>query len=400
MMEKYLWNSFYTWLNLMPMKPTSHASHIICDLLVKIELIGGNMLNKLKDCLMAAMVVGIMLSCENSTFTPPTGPSDPCQGNTHWDPAVQGCVPDNTSTVPVAPVDDFSQYPRVEVQGGILTVSGADLKAFTAFVLPIKSRAYSYALCIEAQSHGLNTARVFIEARNWTSAPGYLAQVAFNYDPEALEQVMHGMGEAGCAVQLVLNATAKEESRQAGLNLITQGINQFRDWPNVFYSLVNEYKHPSSVYDRADAKAFLRHADNLCPGCIIGLDEALRATTDFSHRACSSGRCDYIAWHPDRNDEAVENNIFFNRAVARSGGPVFFDELVAYATEAEMNVWPALQGRCTISLCGKGSDLERWNHANEVYNIVLDSGGAPCWHTVGHMLLLDDPAMLTWPQEH
>jgi len=300
---------------------------------------------------------------------------------------------------PSPPPEDFTQYPVVEAYGGQLTVSGGIVKAFTAFTLPITSRQYASDMCIVAQQHGLNTARVFIEARNWTHAPGYLAQVAFDYDPIALEEIAHGLGQAGCAMQLVLNATAKEESTIAGLSLISQGMKQFRDWPNVLYSMCNEYKHPSSVYDTGDAKAFLEHANSLCPECIIGIDEALRDIRQ--HRACGPSRCDYIAWHPNRNNPDIENSQFFNRIATMSWGkPTFHDELIAYASDQNFQDYPTLKNRAVISCNGSGTEQCRYEHANEVYNMVLDSGANPCWHTIDHMLCLIAPSAMAWPQEH
>lgn len=326
-------------------------------------------------------------ACDNST----TGPDIP-------DPNTTTTVPVNP---PVPPPDDPYQYPMVSATGGQLRVQDDILKAATAFVLPIRSREYAYDWCVVALSHGVNTARVFIEARNWTKAPWYLAQVAFDYDPVALEEVAHGLGMAGCAMELVLNATVKEESRAAGDDLIRAGIKQFKQWPNVLYSMVNEYKHPSSVYGLNDAKHFLNFANSLCPQCIIGVDEALDVIHE--HQACGvNGRkCDFIAWHPGRNDPRIENIKFFSRTVTRSWGkPTFFDELIAHATDQNMQDYPNLWGRGTISCNGRGTEQCRYDHANRVYNLVLNSGGNPCWHTIDHMLLLIAPSAMAWPQEH
>ena len=92
------------------------------------------------------------------------------------------------------------------------------------------------------------------------------------------------------------------------------------------------------------------------------------------------------------------------------GQPVFFDEMIAFASNQNFDDYPILRGKCTIgqkagmmvpmALCGKGDEVDIWRHANEVYNMALDAGIHPCWHAIDQMLCIIPPGQMYWPQEY
>jgi hypothetical protein len=327
---------------------------------------------------------------------------DDCDSNPAG-PDITDPVPTTTTTAPTTPPPiDPATFPRVEVAGGQLWVDGELLKATTAFTLPLQGPGYATSFCHEMRLHGVNTARIFPETVNWIGAPGYLQQVAYEYDYEATKLTIEALGQAGCAVQVVISATWKEYPLQNNLNLVREVTKVFKGYQHIVWSVMNEYRHPSShpsVNASAAAKHLLREFNAECPSCLVGVDEALRVDTT-KHRACGgTGLCDYFAWHPDRNNDKIDNNRFF-RSSKRFGQPVFFDEMVAYASEQNFQDYPILRGKGTIALNGQGSELERWTHTNEVYNMALDEGISPCWHAIDQMLCLISPSEMSWPQEH
>lgn len=340
--------------------------------------------------------VACLDTCDNNPTAPPVDP-----------PAVTGPI-----DPPVPPTINPDTFPLVERAGNLLLVDGQFLKAVTAFALPAQPPAYAADFCYEMQQNGLNTARIFVETRNWTGAPGYLQQVAFDYDYEAVKATVEALGQAGCAVQIVISATVKEEPLSVNINLIKEVTRQFKDYRHIIWSVMNEYKHPSShatVNSSGAAKDMLRAFKQVCQSCIVGIDESLRESTT-KHRACSgTSLCSYFAWHPDRNDDEVENNRFF-RSAKSMGQPVFFDEMIAFASNKNFDDYPILRGKCTIgqkagmmiplALCGREDEADIWRHVNEVYNMALDAGIHPCWHAIDQMLCIIPPGEMYWPQEH
>ncbi|MHA1962663.1 MAG: hypothetical protein ACW99U_20925 [Candidatus Thorarchaeota archaeon] len=338
-----------------------------------------------------ALTIGL-IACIESCDSNPTAPNpDP-------DPTTT-----TTSTPPGPPPIDPTMFPRVENAGGELWVDGELLKATTAFSLVPQGPGYATSFCQEMRMHGVNTARIFVETGNWVNAPGYLAQVAFPYNYEDTKKTIESLGQAGCAVEIVIIATLKEEPLQNNLALIRRVAQDFGNkYKHLVWSVANEYKHPSShssVNSSGAAKEMLRLFNSICASCIVGVDEHLSERTD-RHRACQgTGLCDFYAWHPDRNDEDVENNRFM-RGSKRMGRPTFYDEMVAFASDQNLKDYPILNGKGTIALFGRGTESERWRHTNEVYNMAIDEGISPCWHAIDQMLCLIDPALMWWPDEH
>lgn len=343
----------------------------------------------MKKYLITAVLIIGMIACLDDCDKNPVGPGP-------TDPPVTTTIP------PEPPGINPDTFPEVTQGGGQLWVDGELLKATTAFALVPAGPGYATSFCQEMRINNINTARIFVETRNWTGAPGYLAQVAFDYDYEATKATIEALGAAGCAVQVVISATVKEEPLSVNLDLITTVTKAFRAYKHIVWSVMNEYKHPSShdtVNSSGAAKDMLRAFNSICESCLVSIDEALRDNTT-KHRACSgTGLCDYFAWHPDRNDDDVENNRFFRNS-KRMGQPTFFDEMVAFASEQNFQDYPILRGKGTIALNGKGTELERWTHANEVYNMALDEGISPCWHAIDQMLCIIPPGQMYWPQEH
>jgi hypothetical protein len=343
----------------------------------------------IKYILLPVVLTVGLIACIESCDNNPTGP-DP-------DP------PPTTTTIPPQepPPIDPNSFPLVENAGGELWVDGELLKATTAFALVPRGPGYATSFCQEMRTHGVNTARIFVETRNWTMAPGYLAQVAFDYDYEATKSTIEALGQAGCAVELVISATVKEEHLKTNLVLIRDVANAFKGYQHIVWSVINEYAHPSSsgsVNSTSAAKDMLRTFNSVCPACLVGIDESLRVGTR-KHRACSgSSLCDFFAWHPDRNDDDVENNRFFQRS-KNMGRPVFFDEMIAFASDQNLRDYPSLNGRGTIAYFGRRTESERWRYTNEVYRMAIDEGISPCWHAIDQMLCLIDPALMWWPDK-
>jgi hypothetical protein len=130
---------------------------------------------------------------------------------------------------------------------------------------------------------------------------------------------------------------------------------------------------------------------------LVSVDEGLRCDTE-RHRACVSGLCDYFAFHPARNDPCVETPRGYRRA-RYMGTPAFFDEMIAFASEQNLNDFPILRGKGTIALFGRGTEQERWEIANRLYNMAIEEGISPCWHSISTIRCIKAPSEMRWPNE-